>query len=219
VERLVTNAVYVARTDVRTVAVQTNFYQNVRTVTNVVEVAVVLTNFVAGVETAAATEEIEAEDEGDRLKDKESNTKGYRLRYTREGKCVAVIGIIPKKYAGPVVIPDRMWGATVVRIGAHAFSGCRLTEVSIPDSVTSIGAHAFSGCRLTEVSIPDSVTSIGNSAFRDCYHLQYVRFWGERPKDDFGIFANVPRTCIIRVPRLNSWITERATWQGLRVVM
>ena len=215
VERLVTNAVYVARTDVRTVAVQTNFYQNVRTVTNVVEVAVVLTNFVAGVETADVAEEIETEaeaedeptgfkaamaadaDDPDRLKDKAANTKGYRLRYARDGKGVTIIGIIPKKYAGPVSIPYRMGGAPVVRIGANAFSGCRLTEVSIPDSVTSIG----------------------NSAFRDCYHLQYVRFWGERPKDDFGIFANVPRTCIIRVPRLNSWITGRATWQGLEVKM
>ena len=56
---------YVARTDVRTVAVQTNFYQNVRTVTNVVEVAVVLTNFVAGVETADVAEEIETEAEAE----------------------------------------------------------------------------------------------------------------------------------------------------------
>ena len=206
VERLVTNAVYVARTDVRTVAVQTNFYQNVRTVTNVVEVAVVLTNFVAGVETADVAEEIETEaeaamaadaDDPDRLKDKAANTKGYRLRYARDGKGVTIIGIIPKKYAGKVDIPDRMGGAPVVRIGANAFNGCRLTEVSIPAGVTSIG----------------------NSAFRDCYHLRYVRFWGECPKADFGIFANV-RCCVIRVPRLDSWRSiGRTTWQGLSVVM
>ena len=41
-----------------------------------------------------------------------------------------------------------------------------VTEVVIPDGVTSIGNWAFIGCSsLTSVTIPDSVTSIGDSAF------------------------------------------------------
>ena len=35
-------------------------------------------------------------------------------------------------------------------------------------SVTSIGYQAFSGCSVTSVTIPNSVTSIGGYAFRDC---------------------------------------------------
>ncbi len=44
---------------------------------------------------------------------------------------------------------------------------CReLTDIEIPDSVTSIGDFAFCICKsLTSVTIPDRVTSIGNSAF------------------------------------------------------
>ena len=44
-----------------------------------------------------------------------------------------------------------------------------ITNLIIPNSVTSIGNYAFDGCSgLTSVTIPNSVTSIGNGAFYDC---------------------------------------------------
>jgi hypothetical protein len=99
-------------------------------------------------------------------------------------------GLVITGYTGNdtvISIPARINGATVVAIGDYAFSGTRLTSVTIPpsvtsigdvafyrtpltsvnipDSVTSIGEHAFSSTQLTSVTIPDSVTSIGRSAF------------------------------------------------------
>ena len=70
-----------------------------------------------------------------------------------------------------LVIPEG-----VTSIGNYAFCGCdSLTSVTIPDSVTAIGYSAFSGCTsLTSVTIPDSVTTIGSSAFRDCNSLKSV---------------------------------------------
>jgi hypothetical protein len=59
-----------------------------------------------------------------------------------------------------VVIPNG-----VTTIGEYAFSGNQLTEVVIPNSVTTIGEYAFSGNQLTEVVIPNSVTTIGKYAF------------------------------------------------------
>ena len=52
-----------------------------------------------------------------------------------------------------------------------------VTDLAIPDGVTSIGSNAFFGCTsLTSVTIPDSVTSIGNGAFYDCTGLTEVYY-------------------------------------------
>jgi hypothetical protein len=62
-------------------------------------------------------------------------------------------------------------------IRGYAFSGCyNLSEITIPDSVTSIGQCAFGGCSLTGITIPDSVTSIDESAFQGCHRLRTITF-------------------------------------------
>ena len=70
-----------------------------------------------------------------------------------------------------LIIPD-----SVTTIGKSAFVGCcSLTSVTIPDSVMSIGPAAFSHCSsLTSLTIPDSVTTIGGGAFYDCNSLTSV---------------------------------------------
>lgn len=66
--------------------------------------------------------------------------------------------------------------AGVTRIRDYAFYYCdSLTDITIPDSVTTIGSNAFYSCdSLTDITIPDSVTSIGDGAFCDCYSLAEV---------------------------------------------
>ena len=64
-----------------------------------------------------------------------------------------------------VNIPSRIQNRNVIFIGAHAFSNKNLTDVTIPNSVTSIRAHAFSYNKLTSVIIPNSVTAISADAF------------------------------------------------------
>ena len=52
------------------------------------------------------------------------------------------------------------------------FEGKLVTNLLIPDSVTSIGDYAFWKCiSLTSITISDSVTSIGNHAFGGCNSL------------------------------------------------
>ena len=70
-----------------------------------------------------------------------------------------------------LVIPN-----SVTSINRNAFCGCSgLTSVTIPNSVTSIGNYAFYGCSgLTSVTIGNNVTTIGQYAFYNCRGLTSV---------------------------------------------
>ncbi len=70
-----------------------------------------------------------------------------------------------------LVIPEG-----VTSVGKRAFSGCTsLTSVTLPEGITRIEDDTFRGCtNLTSVTIPSSVTSIGSSAFYGCSSLKDV---------------------------------------------
>ena len=80
------------------------------------------------------------------------------------------------KDGSPELITNLVIPNSVTTIGEYAFYRCsNFTSVTIPDSVTTIGKCAFYLCaNLTSITIPDSVTTISASAFADCYKLTSV---------------------------------------------
>ncbi len=100
----------------------------------------------------------------------------YTLGLSKGGTVATITGYTGA--GGWVTIPSTMGASDypVRAIGAEAFRNKdTLTEVTIPNSVTSVRERAFYDCdALNYVSIPTSVTNIGTSAFERCEELDNV---------------------------------------------
>lgn len=82
------------------------------------------------------------------------------------------IRCIPQHRKGKYIIPSKVKGYTVVKIGDCAFWSCDISEIEIPSTVTAIGDEAFAYCyKLTDILIPTSVKSIGSRCFKYCESL------------------------------------------------
>ena len=93
---------------------------------------------------------------------------------------------------------------SITSIGVGVFQGCSgLTELTLPNSVMSIGRSAFGGCSgLTELTLSNSVTSIGGYAFAYCCGLVKITSLAEIPPVcGFKVFNGVNKTnCELIVP-------------------
>ena len=96
-----------------------------------------------------------------------------------------------------LVIPN-----SVTSIGNYAFCGCScLTSVTIPNSVTSIGSNAFYNCSgLTSVTIPNSVASIGGDAFGYCSGLTSVTIPNSVTRIGSGAFGYCSGLTSVTIP-------------------
>ena len=104
------------------------------------------------------------------------------------------------------MIPTKITGLPVTGVGSWAFYSTSITNITIPDSVTSIGDGAFFDCEfLTNVSIGDSVTNVGDWTFAFCSSLTSVCFRGNAPSlGGADVFYGNLAT-IYYLPEANGW--------------
>ena len=92
-----------------------------------------------------------------------------------DGTAILVKPTIDVATSGMVEIPSALGGKPVSQIGNSAFSGCKISGVTIPPSVTRICDNAFENCtHLLQVDIPEGVIEIDQWLFEGCSHLNKV---------------------------------------------
>jgi len=84
---------------------------------------------------------------------------------------------VPETTKGAITVPSVLGGRPVTGIGNRAFSSCtELTGVTIPEGVASLGhTLLYLNSKITELTIPASVTNIAEGAFYACFALQAIR--------------------------------------------
>jgi hypothetical protein len=151
-------------------------------------------------------------------------------------KAQTTLVAFPSGVTGSYNIPNG-----IVALAPYAFAGCALTNVTIPDSVTTIGSnafaesfnlsqvefgqgivsigdYAFADCHLEAITIPGSVTNLGDYAFAG-YYLNSVYFLGNAPSADSTVFSDnfeIPTSYFYYLPGTTGW-SEFSANTGLAV--
>lgn len=89
---------------------------------------------------------------------------------------VRVYSVKEENKYGQVVQVEKKDTYTVVAVGSSAFNESpELTEVQLPESITTIGDNAFRGCTsLIKVNLPKKLTAINKNLFYGCSSLTSV---------------------------------------------
>ena len=104
-------------------------------------------------------------------------------------------------YVNGILVTDLAIPDDVTSIKPNAFCGYTGSSVMIPNSVTSIGEYAFSGCSgLTSVTIPNSVTSIGRNAFCGCSSMTSVMIPSSVTSIGIRVFADCSGLTSVTIP-------------------
>jgi len=113
----------------------------------------------------------------------ESSEADFQVALNRAGNGVVIIKYIGR--SAQVRIPSHIQGFPVVEIGESAFDReppfasnvsnmTSISQVIIPDGVTTIVRYAFSKQDISILVLPNSVVSIGEGAFKGCINLTTV---------------------------------------------
>lgn len=101
------------------------------------------------------------------------------------------IDSFPQDFEGGEV-PAEIDGMSVTSIGSYScqYRKKNITELIIPEGITTIGEGAFRGnARLSKITIASSVKTIGSYAFYNCDALETVDYKGNKKKIKFGEFV------------------------------
>ena len=123
--------------------------------------------------------------EQDQMSGADSERKGLSIpKYTVvDGQVIA-----DQAYYRQTTLDSYEFADGITQIGDFAFARSGLTQVTIPEGVTTIGYGAFYHCdQLVQVDIPDTVTQIAPYAFSE---TPWLNSWKNETGEDFLIVGD-----------------------------
>lgn len=67
-------------------------------------------------------------------------------------------------------------GSQLAKVGGYAFEACTaLAQLELPGSVTEIGHSAFKDSGLTQITLPEGVSSLPGQVFSGCSRLEWIQ--------------------------------------------
>ena len=79
------------------------------------------------------------------------------------------------------------YGRYLSRFAQRADGSIAKITVEDLEGIETIADHSFNYChKLTDVTVPDSITNIGNGAFYNCVNLEIIRFVGNSKVNSIG---------------------------------
>lgn len=93
-------------------------------------------------------------------------------------------------------------GSDVTKLGEGAFSGTALTEITVPETVTSFSSKVFENCAdLVTADIQAKLNSLQSYLFAGCAKLENVTLGNEESKDiPVGMFQNCAALKSLTIP-------------------
>lgn len=88
----------------------------------------------------------------------------------------------------------------VTSLRDYAFYGCKITEVELPDTITTTGRNCFQSNLFEKIVIPDSVTTLGIYFTQGCTNLKDVTIGKGVKQLGNGVFDGCTALEYIEVP-------------------
>ena len=97
-------------------------------------------------------------------------------------------------------------GEGITAFPANLFNGSKISNITLPSSITEIKEGTFRGCgNLTEIVIPDNITHIGKNAFYNCSKLVKVTMGNNVKTVEAGAFYNCENIEGVYADSLENW--------------